>query len=278
LYRTLAPGAIGVQVPFPEAVALAARHGFEGITVDYGLIERMGLDEVRRLLDQHAIRPAITGLPVRFRDDLATFESDMAALAPVAQALADLGCTRASTWFPPFHETLGYDEHFALMRERLAILCDAIAPYGLRYGLEFIGPATFRRDKPNVYIHDLPGLLELIEAIGRDNLGVLLDAWHWYTSGGTAEDLDRLTDQLVVVVHVNDAPAGIPLEEQIDQVRALPGETGVIPLETFMGALAKMGYTGPVMVEPFSERVRQLDPEQAVAETARALESIWPAS
>jgi predicted xylose isomerase-like sugar epimerase len=39
-----------------------------------------------------------------------------------------------------------------------------------------------------------------------------------------------------------------------------------------------MGYTGPVMVEPFSERLRQLDPEQAVAETARALESIWPAS
>lgn len=276
MYRTLAPGAIGVRVPFPEAVALAARYGFEGITVDYATIQELGLDQTRQLLDAHHIRPALTGLPVRFREDQATFEQDLAALPPIVRALADLGCTRATTWFPPYHETLTYEEQFAQMRDRLGILCDAIAPYRLRYGLEFIGPESFRRGQPNVYIHDLPGLLALIEAVGRDNLGVLLDAWHWYTSGGTAADLDRLTDQLVVVVHVNDAPAGVPREEQIDQVRALPGETGVIPLETFMGALVRMGYTGPVMVEPFSERLRQLSPEEAVAETARSLESIWP--
>lgn len=276
MYRTLAPGAIGVRVPFAEAVALATRHGFEGITVDYAIIQELGLDGARRLLDAHGLRPALTGLPVRYRDDQATFEQDLAALPPVAQAMADLGCTRATTWFPPYHETLSYEEQFAQMRERLAVLCDVIAPYKLRFGLEFIGPASFRRGKPNVFIHDLPGLLTLIEAVGRENLGVLLDAWHWYTSGGTAEELDQLSDQLVVVVHVNDAPARVPLEEQIDQVRALPGETGVIPLDTFMGALARMGYTGPVMVEPFSERVNQLSPEEAVAETARALESIWP--
>ena len=278
MYKTLAPGAIGVSVPFPEAVALAAKYGFEGITVDYGTIEKIGLDSARELLDAHQVRPALTGLPVRFREDQATFEKDLAALPPVARAMADLGCTRVATWFPPFHETLTYPEQFAQMRDRLGILCDALAPYGLRFGLEFIGPLTFRKGKPNPFIHDLPGLLELIKAVGRDNLGVLLDAWHWYTSGGTASQLDLLTDQLVIVVHVNDAPAGIPLEEQIDQVRALPGETGVIPLDTFMGALVHIGYTGPVMVEPFSERVRQLSPEDAVAETARALASIWPVS
>ena len=278
LYKTLAPGAIGVTVPFREAVALAAKHGFDGITVDYGTIEKIGLENARRLLDSHGVRPALTGMPVRFRDDQATFEKDLVALPPFARAMQDLGCTRATTWFPPFHDTLTYAEQFAQMRDRLRILCDAIAPYGLRFGLEFIGPETFREGKPNPFIHDLPGLLELIEAVDRDNLGVLLDAWHWYTSGGTASQLDLLTDQLVIVVHVNDAPAGIPLEEQIDQVRTLPGETGVIPLGTFMGSLADMGYTGPVMLEPFSERVRKLAPEDAVAETARALDSIWPST
>jgi sugar phosphate isomerase/epimerase len=278
LYKTLAPGAIGVRVPFPEAVALAARHGFEGITVDYGTLEEMGLDSVRKLLDSHGVRPALTGMPVRLREDQATFEKDLVALPPFARAMQDLGCTRAATWFPPFHETLTYAEQFAQMRDRLEVLCDVIRPYGLCFGLEFIGPETFRKDKRNPFIHDLPGLLELIKAVDRDNLGVLLDAWHWYTSGGTATQLDLLTDQRVIVVHVNDAPPGIPLEEQIDQVRALPGETGVIPLDTFMGALVDMGYSGPVMVEPFSERLRLLAPEDAVAETARALDSIWPAS
>jgi len=98
---------------------------------------------------------------------------------------------------------------------------------------------------------------------------------HWYTSGGTASDLEKLSDELVVAVHVNDAPAGVPRDEQLDQVRAMPGETGVIDMKTFMGALRDMAYSGPVIVEPFSERINSLPDEEAIKETARSLERIW---
>jgi len=189
--------------------------------------------------------------------------------------MADLGCTRVATWLMSWHETLPYPAHFEQLRERTARICEVLARYGLRYGLEFIGPETLRAGKPYSFIHDLDGLLELIRAVGADNLGVLLDAWHWYTSGGTAADLIKLSDQLVVVVHVNDAPAGIPLEQQMDPVRAMPGETGVIDIATFMRALDKMGYTGPIMAEPFCAWLRALPPEEAVAATARSLDKIW---
>jgi len=36
-----------------------------------------------------------------------------------------------------------------------------------------------------------------------------------------------------------------------------------------------MGYSGPVVVEPFREWVRALPPEEAVAATARSLDRIW---
>jgi sugar phosphate isomerase/epimerase len=58
-------------------------------------------------------------------------------------------------------------------------------------------------------------------------------------------------------------------------VRTLPGETGVIDIAGFLQALRKIGYEGPVMVEPFSERVRQLPPEEACAATAAALNKVW---
>lgn len=275
MYRALATGPIGVKVSFDEAARLAAAHGFEGLAVSMAEITELGLDHVRRTLDQHKLIPALTGIPVNFRDDDAAFEQDMAKLPVFARAMADLGCIRVATWLKPWHETLTYEENFAQLRARTAQICEVLGQYGLRYGLEYVGPKTMRAGKPNPFIYDQAGLFKLFEAVGAANLGILLDAFHWYTSGGDVKDLEQLTDALVVVVHVNDAAAGVARDEQIDNVRAMPGETGVIDIAAFMRALDRMAYTGPVMVEPFCAWVRALPAEEAVAATARSLDKIW---
>lgn len=278
MYRALSMGALGHRVSFEEEVRLAAEYGFEGVAVSMAPVEALGLDGVRRLLEENSVRAAYSGMPVNYREDDATFEAGLAELPAFAETMSALGCTRVITWITPWHPTLPYQQRFAQLRERTARICEVLAPYGIRYGLEFIGPATSRRDKPNPFIYNTAGMLELIAAVGASNLGILLDAWHWYTAGDTTEDLARLSDDLVVLVHVNDAPAGVPVEEQIDNVRCMPGETGVIDIETFMGALAKMGYGGPVMVEPFSQRIRDMSPREALQETVRSLDKIWPQS
>ena len=79
-------------------------------------------------------------------------------------------------------------------------------------------------------------------------------------------------------MHINDAPVGLSIEEQVDNVRNLPGETGVIPITTFLQALAKVGYEGPVTPEPFSARLHTLAPEEAVRETAAAVRNVWRAA
>ena len=48
----------------------------------------------------------------------------------------------------------------------------------------------------------------------------------------------------VVYVHINDAPAGIDPDDQIDNIRCLPAETGVIPLTELMQILTEIGYDG----------------------------------
>jgi sugar phosphate isomerase/epimerase len=121
----------------------------------------------------------------------------------------------------------------------------------------------------------MDGMLALAAAIGTGNVGLLLDVWHLYTSHGTLDDARKLTRDDVVTVHVNDAPPGIAVDEQIDNVRTLPGETGVIDIKGFLETLQAIGYDGPVTAEPFSQRVRELKPEEAVRETAAAMNKIW---
>lgn len=142
-------------------------------------------------------------------------------------------------------------------------------------GLEFIGTESVRVNHRHVFIHDLNGMLGLCRALESENVGVLLDSWHWYASRGTLKDILRLKGRDVVYVHVNDAPANVPLDRLLDNVRHLPGETGVINLVGFLRALGSIGYDGPVTPEPFSEKVNRMEPEEAVKATGEALGRVW---
>ncbi len=275
MYRELATGPIGVDVPFDEAARLAQVHGFRSLSLSAAQVQELGTARVKDILDARGLAPGIAGMPVDFRKDDDTFERGLAELPKAAEALESVGCTRILTWLMPWHETLTYQKHFDLLAGRTRRICSILAEHGIRYGLEFVGPETMRQGRPNPFIHDLPGILSLIEAVEASNLGILLDAFHWYTCGGTREDLVGLTNDLIVGVHVNDAQAGRSRTEQMDQERAMPGETGVIDIATFMLALDALDYDGPVIVEPFSQWVRGLPADQAVRATAESLDKIW---
>jgi predicted xylose isomerase-like sugar epimerase len=51
----------------------------------------------------------------------------------------------------------------------------------------------------------------------------------------------------------------VPLDAQVDNVRALPGETGVIDIAGFLQTLQKIGYDGPVTPEPFAKELAEFD-------------------
>ena len=116
---------------------------------------------------------------------------------------------------------------------------------------------------------------ELIAEIGQKNLGFLLDSWHWYTAGESQADILTLRNQDVVSCHLNDAPANVARDQQKDNVRDLPCATGVIDTKGFLGGLVKIGYDGPVCAEPFSQKLRAMQAEKAVAATAAAMKKAF---
>ena len=68
--------------------------------------------------------------------------------------------------------------------------------------------------------------LELLAAIDRPNVGLLLDSFHWYTAEGTLGELQGLTASEVVYVHVNDAPAGVALDDSSTTCACSPARAG----------------------------------------------------
>ena len=275
MYPALQPGAVGIRATLTEGLELASEYGFEGLYVNMAEVAERGPSSVRKLFEAKGLRPGAWGFPVDVRGDEARYEQDLEGLPRLADAARELGCLRTSTYILSFSDELPFAENFERHRKRLRDVAQILSERDIRLGLEFLGPKTLREGHRYEFIHTMDGMLELCDRIGTGNVGLLLDCWHWYTAGGTVDDLRRLEDANVVDVHVNDAPAGIPVDEQIDNVRCMPGETGVIDIGGFLRALDEIGYTGPVMAEPFSKKVQGLTAQQAAQATAEAMRAIW---
>jgi len=279
MFRNLSTGAIGVQKPLAENITLAKTGGFQGVEVDMGEVYRLvgekSLSYVKSLFEEAGVRPGGWGLPFDWRGEENVYEKGLTSLSRLASLAAEIGCPRAFTFIMPFSDDKPFEDNFNWHVSRLKPIARVLSDNGCMLGLEFIGTESLRVNRKHVFIHDLNGIMSLCRALEYGNVGVLLDSWHWYASRGSIDDVLRLRGRDVVYVHVNDAPVNVSLDRLLDNVRCLPGETGVINLTGFLKALKNIGYDGPVTPEPFSEKVSRLSPEEAVKTTGEALKKVW---
>jgi len=274
MYSALSPGCIGVRVDgLAQRIAAAKDHGFAGVDIDVSeianLVETNGPDSVRSQFEEAEIIACGWGLPVAWSGSEDDWKRDLATLPRFAKAAAEIGCFRVATWIMPASNDRAFDANLAFHIERFRPIAEILGEHGHRLGLEFIGPKTIRKNFTYSFVHDMPGMLDMTSRIG-ENVGLLLDCWHLYTSHGKASDVAKLQETDVVYVHVNDAPAGIPVDEQADNVRCMPGETGVIDIAGFLEALKGIGYSGPVIPEPFKKELGDLPNDAARLELTSA--------
>jgi len=284
MFKNLNTGAIGIRdKSLAQSIELAAATGFAGIDFNIreaaALADAHGLDYVRDLFARHNVLPGQWGLPVAWNQD--RWQEDLAELPRLAALGAALGCRRTATWCPSWSDTLDYADNVQWHIARYRPIAEILADHGCSLGIEFLGPRHLWATHPYRFISSMGEMLALANDIGTGNVGLLLDAYHLYTAGDAIDALDALAPGDVVVVHVNDAPAGIAREEQADLVRCLPLETGVIDLAGFMRKLAAIDYAGPVTTEPFSARLNAVaaeDPVAAAREVSQAMDRLWQIS
>ncbi len=277
-FKNFAPGHIGVKANQQQALEYAVKYGFGGIAPSEGEFASKSTAEIGEwvaLMKQKGIRYGAAGLPVEFRRDDAQFQKDMAQLPKRAGLLKQLGVTRVATWVMPGHNELTYLQHFKILETRFRAAAKVLKDNDIRLGLEFVGPHTSRERFRFPFACTQVDMMELCEAIGTGNVGLLLDSWHWYTSHGTVQELERLSNKDIVHVHVNDAPSGVAVDQQMDNRRKLPVTTNVIDLKGFINTLVKIGYDGPVECEPFDQELRKMDQAAIVQTTAESLKRLW---
>ena len=259
-----------------DMLALAKRFGFPGIDAPFGavraLVEQTSAASVRELFAAHNTLPSSMGLmPAGIYAPEADFMQSLDRFSQNCALAASVGCRRTGSYFPN-RTPLPPGEARRILKERTAILAERAEPHGIAIGLEFLGLRTFRLDEPHAFISNAPDTMTMLHETGRPNVGLILDSFHYFTSGGDLAQIEALRAQDIVHLHVNDAPhADVTRLEDTDRV--LPGR-GVIDLTGWFQAIAAIGYDGYVAIEIFDDEFRKQDRDTAARIAKQSLDEV----
>jgi sugar phosphate isomerase/epimerase len=283
MFKNLNTEALGLSASQSDLIELALSFGFKGIDLDVvdfaGQVKEQGLPKARRLLDSAKLKIGAFRLPVRWQEDDETFKGDLQRLPDLIGPAAEIGATRAITNIEPASDERPYHQNFEFHRGRLAELAKAIEAKGMRLGVGFSAAESDRAGKAFEFIHSLDALMMLLGMVPAPNLGVAVDLWHLWASGGSIEMLRKLKPQQIVAVYVSDVanPGAEPEKQPLDS-RRLPGETGTIDVAASLTALAEMGYAGPITPLPDASQFAGMRRDAIVKLAGEKLDAAWKAA
>jgi 2-keto-myo-inositol isomerase len=147
----------------------------------------------------------------------------------------------------------------------LTELCDIAAEHGVALGFEFLG-------QPDCSVPTLDLAAEIVRTAARDNLGLVIDSFHFYAGGSNVKMIEQLDPRLIYIFHINDAE-DLPRAQLEDRHRLLPG-LGILPLREMMAAFRQIGYDDVASVEIFRPEYWQRDAFELAREAKAATEQI----
>lgn len=279
MYKSLMADMVGIDADPLGIIDYAKRYGFAGVDLRLDKqaerINTLGEQRVLEAMGEAGLLPGYCSiLPGKVSCDESAWREGVAKLPDLAALAERLGYTRTASVVLPFDDALPFDRFFDLHVKRIKAVAPVLADHGLSLALEYVSPVTRRAGHKHPFVHDLNGLRSLYRAAEHANVGILLDSFHWHCACETTADIEALSGDEVVVVHVNDLPADRPIDEQLVTERALPCETGVIDLSGFMIALEHIGYDGPVTAEPTHPKWANTQPDQAAEKLAESMDRL----
>ena len=224
-----------------------------------------GRDAVIEAFESRGLQPGAWGAGAQVIGSYADFDASLGEVTKNADLGAALGA-RVAAVVVPNRVDMPRDEMLDLLAMRIGDVADTAAGEGVALSLEFIGPNIWP-EQPYELFSGIQGTLDLIERIGRVNVGILFDTYHFHCGDSELADI-AAAGRAINHVHLNDAPPGDPATFD-DSVRRLPGD-GVMDLSAILAALQAAGYEGPGGVEIFNDDLRALPVSEGAARVAAA--------
>ena len=137
--------------------------------------------------------------------------------------------------------------------------------FNVSLAFEFLG-------QPDCSVQTLELAYEIITEVSRENVGLVIDSFHFYAGGSSLESIEALNPERLFIFHINDAEDRAR-EELQDSHRLLPG-LGILPLKEIVGALKHIGYDRVASVEIFRPEYWERDPFELASAAHRSTQSI----
>lgn len=275
MIKTLDTSMLNVRHDIRTLAPLCAEHGIQALSAHGVLENKADALEAHAILKENGLTWGLMPMPADFYhwdlDDTA-FEAALKELGRRAAIAEKVGIRHAynHVWSSGPRE---YGENFAWHVQRIRKVSHILHEHGIRYGLEFLGPHHLLSLQTHPFIHSLTGVLSLVDAAGGV-AGVAFDTFHWYCShNGDPDELLYMEQHIdrLVMLHMNDAVAGLPYNEQQDLERRLPMETGIINTKEILSRFRAKENNALYMIEPFEpgrSHFGTLSAEQAVKKAA----------
>jgi sugar phosphate isomerase/epimerase len=142
------------------------------------------------------------------------------------------------------------DRSRKMVAEGIARLLPYATQAGVKLGIEPLHP-MFAADRS--VIVSLSQANEIIESLKSPALGVVIDVYHVWWDPAVHTEIARGSGH-IIGFHVNDWV--VPVADLLNG-RGMMGD-GVIEIQRLREAVSRAGYTGPIEVEIFNERLWQM--------------------
>ncbi|MBC6166332.1 2-keto-myo-inositol isomerase [Listeria booriae] len=139
--------------------------------------------------------------------------------------------------------------------EVLQELSNIAESHGVKIALEFVG-------HPECTVNTFEDAYDIVQAVNRDNVGLVFDSFHFHAMGSNIENLKNADSSKIFIFHIDDTE-DFQIGLLTDDDRVWPGH-GAIDLEAHITTLKQIGYSDVVSVELFRPEYYQLTPEETI--------------
>ncbi len=241
-------------------LVLCEKHGYELIEIrldklrDY--LKTNTMEDLAAFFAKSRIKPyAFNALEfITFRDE-AGYKQIKDDLVFLCEAGEKIGCKKIVV--VPTFDIGGYTKT-EIKNESVRVLnelADIAEKYGVKLAYEFVG-------YPNCSVNTFGQTYDIIKAVDRENVGMVLDCFHFHAMGSCLEDLKKADAGKIFIFHIDDSE-DLPVGAARDDKRLWPGE-GAVDLDGILSALKEIGYSEMVSVELFRPEYWDWDIEKTI--------------
>ncbi|MEP7074470.1 MAG: sugar phosphate isomerase/epimerase family protein [Acidobacteriota bacterium] len=262
-------GATTMTADLETDIRAAAAAGYDLVELRsnklYVYLDAHTVDDLKALLAETRVGVlsinTLEHITWRSSEDYAAIKAECTKLSEVSAAI---GCpyvlsVPGSLRQGPKTEQETIDESVGVLNE----LADIAESFGIKIGFEFLG-----EDGNSVTTLDLGS--RIVDLVGRESVGNVIDTYHFYTGGSSYEALDKLDPKKLFIFHINGAE-DLPKDQLNDSKRLYPGE-GILPIGEIKAHLDKIGYDGPASVEIFRPEYWEQNPFEVAVKAKSAAE------